>query len=194
MELEQIEQEIINCKKCSLYKTRKNPVVGHGLKNAQIMFVGEAPGFHEDEKGEPFIGAAGKILDEVLKSAKLSREDIYITNIIKCRPPKNRNPSKEEIKLCTPYLDKQIAIIKPKIICCLGNFSTKFIMEKYNLESKIKGITKIHGEVFEVSTFDDILKIIPMFHPAVATYDIRKLDLLKKDALVLYKLNNLTKP
>lgn len=176
-----ITKKIQKCKECDLYKTRRNPVVGEGSLNAKIMFIGEAPGFNEDKQGRPFVGQAGKILDKLLESINLKREKVYITNILKCRPPNNRNPTQEEIKSCTPYLNKQIEIIKPKIICCLGNFATDFIMKKFNLKDKIQGISKIHGKVFNASTLKGIIKIIPMYHPAVATYDSNMLKILKKD-------------
>jgi len=180
-EMETLTKEIQDCKKCDLNKTRKNPVVGEGSLNAKIMFIGEAPGFNEDKKGRPFVGQAGKILDELLESINLKREEVYITNVLKCRPPNNRNPIKEEIKSCAPYLSRQIEIIKPKIICCLGNFATDFIMKKFNLKDKIQGISKIHGEVFNASTLNGIIKIIPLYHPAVATYNSNMLGTLKKD-------------
>jgi len=145
------------------------------------MFIGEAPGFNEDKKGKPFVGQAGKIFDKLLSSIDLKREKIYITNILKCRPPNNRNPTQEEIKICSSYLDKQIGIIKPKVICCLGNFATGFIMKKFNLKEKIQGISKIHEKLFSTSTLNGVIKIIPMYHPAVATYDISKFNVLKKD-------------
>lgn len=183
--LQLIRQEILECKKCDLHKTRTNPVVGEGSLNAGIMFVGEAPGFNEDKQGKPFVGQAGKILDELLSSINLKREEIYIANILKCRPPNNRNPEAEEIKLCSPYLDKQIEIINPKIICCLGNFSTDYIFKKFGLKDKIQGISKIHGQVFQISTLEGNVKIIPLYHPAVATYDRSKLNILKKDFEIL---------
>ena len=149
------------------------------------MFVGEAPGLTEAKTGRPFCGAAGKILDELLESAGIKREDVYIANILKDRPPENRNPQKEEIAACAPYLDRQIAIIKPKIICTLGNFSTAYIMEKYGLKDQIQGISKIHGRVFELKGLFDTIKIIPLYHPAVATYNINMKEVLKKDFKVL---------
>ena len=176
-----LTQEILNCKKCELWKTRTNPVVGEGNLNAQIMFIGEAPGFNEDKQGRPFVGKAGKIFDELLSFVGLKREEIYITNILKCRPPGNKNPTKEEIKACTFYLDEQIRIIKPSVICCLGNFASSYILKKFGLSDKIQGISKIHGNVFNVSTLSGKIKIIPLYHPAVATYDIKMLGVLKKD-------------
>jgi len=191
-EVKMITQEIQNCKKCALHKTRINPVIGEGSYNAKIMFIGEAPGFNEDKQGKPFVGQAGKILDELLNSANLKREEIYIANILKCRPLQNRNPTKEEIKSCTPYLNKQIEIIKPKIICCLGNFATDFIMNKFDLKDKLQGISRIHGEIFNASTLNGVIKIIPLYHPAVATYNSNMLKVLKKDFEILkYNLNKL---
>ncbi|ADD07931.1 type-4 uracil-DNA glycosylase [Candidatus Aciduliprofundum boonei] len=161
--LEKIEKEIKECKKCPLYKTRKNAVPGEGGFQRRIMFVGEAPGRREDELGRPFVGAAGKFLDELLASIGLSRKDVYITNIVKCRPPGNRDPTDEEIKLCSPYLDRQIAIMKPRIICPLGRFSAKYILEKFGFE--MGKISKIQGKVFEGN-----ILILPMYHPAAALY------------------------
>ncbi len=161
--LERIEKEIRECKKCPLYKTRKNAVPGEGGFEKRIMFVGEAPGRREDELGRPFVGAAGKFLDELLASIGLSRKDVYITNIVKCRPPGNRDPTDEEIKSCSPYLDRQIAVMKPRIICPLGRFSAKYILEKFGFT--MDKISKIQGRVFE----GDIL-VLPMYHPAAALY------------------------
>jgi len=180
-ELQLLKEEILNCKKCSLWKTRNNPVLGEGSPDAHIMFIGEAPGFNEDKQGKPFVGQAGKIFDELLNSINLKREKIYITNILKCRPPNNRNPTQEEIKICSSYLNKQIDIIKPKVICCLGNFATDYILKKFDLKDKIQGISKIHGNAFNVSTLNGQIKIIPVYHPAVATYNMNMLNTLKKD-------------
>ena len=184
-EIKKLEEEVRACKKCELWKTRINPVIGEGSLDAEIIFIGEAPGFNEDKQGKPFVGQAGKIFDELLNSVDLKREEIYITNILKCRPPNNRNPTQEEIKVCSVYLDKQIEIIKPKIICCLGNFATSYMMKKFNLNDKIQGISKIHGKVFSVSTLSGSVKIIPLYHPAVATYNMNMLNTLKKDFEVL---------
>jgi len=180
-EIKKITKEILNCKKCDLYKTRTNPVIGEGSSEADIMFIGEAPGFNEDKQGKPFVGQAGKIFDELLNSINLKREKIYITNILKCKPPQNRNPAPEEIIACSNYLNKQIDIIKPKVICCLGNFATDYILKKFDLKDKIQGISKIHGNVFNVSTLNGQIKIIPLYHPAVATYNPNMLNILKKD-------------
>jgi len=182
-----LTQEILECKKCELWKTRTNPVVGEGSLNSRIMFIGEAPGFNEDKQGKLFVGQAGKIFDKLLNSISLKREEIYITNILKCHPPNNRNPTQEEIKVCSYYLNRQIDLIKPKIICCLGNFATDYILKKFDLKEKIQGISKIHAQIFNISTLTETIKVIPLYHPAVAVYDINKLDILKKDFEVLKK-------
>lgn len=169
MDLKSIINEVRNCKKCELWKNRNNPVVGDGNPNAKIMFIGEAPGYNEDRQGKPFVGAAGRVLDEMLSSIGLERNEVYITNIVKCKPPNNRNPFMEEIKKCSIYLDKQIEIIKPRLICTLGNFATSYILKKYGF--KPLSISKIHGELFEVKEFAGETKIIPLFHPAALIYN-----------------------
>jgi len=188
-EIEKLKKECIEfCKKSPLYKEGTFPVFGRGSLNAEIMLVGEAPGYNESITGKPFCGAAGKILDELLEYAALKREDIFITNIVKLRPPNNRNPTMDEINQFSHFLDKQMEIINPKIICCLGNFSTGYVMKKFNLKDKIQGISKIHGQVFNVSTLLGILKIVPLYHPAVVTYDANMRDVLKEDFKKLIKL------
>lgn len=179
--LEKIKSEVVNCTKCSLHKQRTNAVAGEGSSKADIMFIGEAPGYNEDQTGRPFCGKAGKILDELLDSIGIKRENIFITNIVKCRPPGNRNPTSEEINTCTPYLDRQIELIKPKIIGCLGNFATAYIMKRFGLKDKIQGVSKIHSKVFTLSTLLGPIKIIPLYHPAVATYNPNMKDVLLKD-------------
>ena len=183
-ELRLIKDEILDCKKCSLCKTRAYPVIGQGDHQAKIIFIGEAPGFNEDKTGFPFCGKAGEVLDDLLGSVNIKREDVYITNILKCRPPGNRNPKSEEIKACVTYLERQIKTIKPEIICTLGNFSTAYIFEKFSLKDRIQGISKIHGQVFNA----DDLKIISLYHPAVVTYNDNMREVLKKDFKVLKNL------
>ena len=190
-DLEKIKKEVLSCKKCPLCQERINhgyqSVIGEGNHQADIMLIGEAPGLNEAQTGRPFCGAAGKILDELLEEIGIKREEVYITNILKCRPPENRNPKKEEIESCTPYLDRQIEIIEPKIICPLGNFATGYLLEKYGLKEQIQGISKIHGKVFEVKSLFGTLKIIPLYHPAVATYNINMKETLREDFKVLRK-------
>jgi uracil-DNA glycosylase family 4 len=184
-EIAGIAKDIKACTRCELYKTRTNPVVGTGSLSARIVFVGEAPGYYEDMKGEPFVGKAGKVLDELLESIGLQRNDVYIANVLKCRPPKNRNPLPEEIQACTPYLDAQLALIQPAIIATLGNFSLAYIFDKFGLHAKKDKISKIHGKVFTVSTIAGVQKIVPLYHPAVATYNPNMKGTLLDDIKVL---------
>ncbi|MCF7871157.1 MAG: uracil-DNA glycosylase [Candidatus Omnitrophica bacterium] len=182
--LEKINSEIRVCRKCPLGDSCTNHVVGEGNSKADLLFVGEAPGKNEDLTGKPFCGKAGRVLDQLLKISGYKREDIYIANILKCRPPKNRNPKLEEIKLCTPYLVGQLEAIQPKIICCLGNFSVSFIMEKFGLSNKIQPIGKIHGKIF-IPPKMRLLKIMPLYHPASVTYNPNMFSILKKDFQML---------
>lgn len=185
-ELEEISKEVKSCKRCTLFKERTNPVFGAGSITSDIMFIGEAPGRNEDLQGLPFVGAAGKILDELLQSIDLKRKDVYIANILKCRPPGNRDPKNEEIKACTLYLDRQIEIIHPKIISTLGNFASKYIMESFGITTG--SISKIHGKVFTVSTLTVQARIVPLYHPAAAVYNPNLKGVLIKDFKVLDEL------
>ena len=185
--LEEIEQEIKKCKKCRLWKSRRNPVAGEGNEKARIMFVGEAPGRVEDETGKPFVGKAGQFLNEVLEANEIDRKDVYITNVVKCRPPNNRDPLPDEIAACSPYLEKQIDIIKPEIIATLGRFASSFILSLYGFNSL--PMASIHGKIFNVPLHG--IKIIILYHPAACIYnpklkkvfsdDIKKLAELKKN-------------
>lgn len=174
---------------CNLFKNAKNIVVGSGNKNADILFIGEAPGKKEDEIGVPFCGAAGKNLDKLLEKVKLKRENIYIANILKLRPPKNRDPTIEEIKLHTPWLLKQIKDMKPKIVCTLGNYATKFLLSYPNIElmKKQLGITQIHGKVQEIKIGKLSIKLLPLFHPAAIIYNRKLEPLWIKDMKVVKK-------
>jgi uracil-DNA glycosylase family 4 len=167
--MEEVTTEIAACRKCGLWKKRKNPVPGRGDLNADVMFIGEAPGYWEDRKGEPFVGAAGEILDKMLSKIGLSRDRVYIGNILKCRPPENRDPSASEIKTCAPYLDQQISIIRPKFIVTLGRHSTSYILSKCGLETE--GITRLHGRKYEVELLGFQALVIPMYHPAAVLYN-----------------------
>ena len=184
--LKTIRDQVVACQLCSLAKTRTLPVIGQGSHKAKIMFVGEAPGANEDQTGQPFCGRAGNILGELLESIGIKREGVYICNILKCRPPNNRAPLKSEIDACTPYLYEQIKSIKPKVICCLGNFSVRFIMEKFNLQNKIQGISRLRSQMFNGKN-DEVgeVKIVPMYHPAVATYNANMKGTLMEDFKVL---------
>ena len=184
-ELKSLEKEILSCKKCVLYKKRNFPVIGQGSFKAKIMFVGEAPGAKEDATGIPFCGRSGKFLDELLKSAGIDREKVYICNIIKCRPPQNRDPEEKEIKACSRFIKKQIEILSPKVICPLGRHSMRFIMEMSGFFEDSEVIGKIHGKVFKGKN-----TVIPFYHPAVALYNPNMKKVLKKDFKILKKYVN----
>lgn len=190
--LEDINTELFLLKKSPLYKYRKDnnylPVVGEGSLNASIMFVGEAPGRKEAETGRPFCGASGKLLDELLKTIKLSRESVYITNIVKDRPPENRDPTPEEKDLYAPYLDRQISIIKPTLVAALGRHSMEYVMRRFGLESKILPISQAHGKSFEVSAEHGKIIIVALYHPAVAIYNRKQKDTLIKDFKIIRKI------
>ena len=185
--LRKIKEEVIACQKCPLAEYRRKnkflPVVGEGSHWAKIMFIGEAPGLEEAKRGRPFCGRAGKVLDKLLAGAGIKREDVYITNVLKDRPPNNRDPKEEEIKACAPYLERQIKLIEPEIICTLGNYATKYIFLTYKNEEP-PGISKIHGKVFLSEKF----KILPLYHPAVAVYNSNMEAVLEKDFENLKKL------
>lgn len=158
-ELEALHQEVRQCTKCPLWQGRTLAVPGEGPPNAPVMFVGEAPGFHEDRQGRPFVGAAGAFLNELLASIGLKREDVYITNIIKCRPPGNRDPYMDEIEACSPYLDRQVALIRPKVIVTLGRYSLAHWLPNAK-------ISQAHGKPIRVGD----LVIFPIYHPAAALH------------------------
>ena len=187
--LKKIKDEVLDLKESPLYAERiKNgvfPVIGEGSHYAKIMFVGEAPGKNEAATGRPFCGMSGKLLDELLASAGIPRQDVYITNIVKDRPPSNRDPLPDEISVYGPFLDRQIEIIQPEVIATLGRFSMDYIMRKLGLESELKPISQMHGKVFEVETGYGKLKIIPLYHPAVAIYNRTTKDVLINDFQVL---------
>lgn len=183
--LKKIRDEVFELKESPLYKERvKNkvfPVIGEGSHNAKIMFIGEAPGKNEAATGRPFCGASGKVLDELLESAGIKRSDVYITNIVKDRPPFNRDPLPEEIAVYGPFLDRQIEIIQPKAIATLGRYAMKYIMEKFGLAEKVEAISKSHGKIFDAKTSYGNVKIVVLYHPAVAVYNAHTKDELKRD-------------
>lgn len=189
--LEEIEFNVVNLRSSPFYEDRLNnnyiPVIGEGSLDASIMFIGEAPGKNEALTGKPFCGASGRILDELLKSIKLPREGVYITNIMKDRPPQNRDPLPSEIEIYSPFLDRQIEIIKPKVIATLGRFSMKYIMDKFGLSNQLEPISQIHGSIFKVNTDLGELNIIPLYHPAVVVYNSKSKDELKADFKKLKK-------
>src|SRR5918911_4953465 len=168
--LERIADEIRGCPLCKLSRTRKNAVPGEGQLAAKIMFIGEAPGRSEDEKGKPFVGAAGRILDELLKKAGIERSQVFITNTVKCRPPNNRMPDDDEVAACKPYLDRQTALIKPKVICILGRTAYSSLLGG-------NSITANRGKMVERSGQKYFLTI----HPAAAIYNKSLLSVLEAD-------------
>lgn len=184
--LQDLAKSLHNCQRCKLAKLGRSQVVfGVGNPHASIMFVGEAPGANEDLKGEPFVGAAGKILNDLLQSANLSRDDIYIANVIKCRPPENRDPELDEVETCKPFLLQQIQLIRPKLVCTLGNWATQTLLER-----KV-GITKVKAQAFYMKDF----VLFPLLHPAAALHQGGLLDTLKADFKKLKEfLDRNTKP
>ena len=175
LSLPQFHEEIKDCKKCGLCQSRTHVVFGDGNPNADIVFVGEAPGLNEDLQAKPFVGAAGKLLSDLLKRIELDRNDVYIANVIKCRPPDNRNPQKVEIEACLPYLWKQIEIINPRVVCTLGNFAAQALLGK-----KV-AITKVRGQHFQVNNF----YVFPMLHPAAALHQWQLRKSVEEDFLNL---------
>ena len=154
--LAEIREELGDCKRCKLHRTRRTIVFGEGNEKATLMFIGEGPGYDEDVQGRPFVGRAGQLLTKIIESIHLSREEVYIANIVKCRPPQNRNPEADEIQSCNPFLTKQINAIRPKIICALGTFSAQTL-----LKTDIK-ITALRGKFYDLEG----IKVIPTYHPA----------------------------
>jgi DNA polymerase len=187
--LREIRDEVIALTASPLYEYRTtnnyHAVLGEGSHDANIMFVGEAPGRNEAEQGRPFCGRAGKLLDELLASIGIPRAEVYITNIVKDRPPENRDPTPEEIKLYAPFLDRQIEIIQPKAIATLGRFSMEYIMRKYGLDAELEPISRAHGKVYDASGLFGAIKIVPQYHPAAAIYTQSLVGTLKKDFQVL---------
>ena len=179
MSLADLCESLRNCQECRLAAGRTQVVFGSGNPDASIMFVGEAPGFHEDKQGVPFVGAAGKLLTELLESVGLSRSQIYIANVIKCRPPGNRDPESDEVETCKPFLFQQIRLIKPHLVCSMGNFATQTLLER-----KV-GITKVHGQSFGIIGISDLF---PLFHPAAALHNDRLRPLLQEDFQKLKRL------
>lgn len=184
-EWEKLIKEIVSCRKCSLYKSRKNPVPGEGPINAKVMFIGEAPGAKEDEEGRPFVGAAGKLLTELLESIGVDRRDVYITNIVKCRPPGNRDPSEEEINACLPYTLKQIKLIKPKAIVALGRHAARTLFRLAGLQWK--NMALMHGKIVEATISNVKLRLVATYHPAAALYYPKLRSVLEKDFTEIIK-------
>jgi uracil-DNA glycosylase len=173
--LDALRDEASTCTRCRLHESRTQVVFGNGNPSADLMFVGEAPGFHEDQQGVPFVGQAGKLLDRLLAGIGLSRTDVYVANVIKCRPPGNRDPQPDEIEQCEPYLFRQIELIKPKVVATLGNFATKL------LSGKPTGITRVHGVEQETTLGGARVLLYPLYHPAAALYTPAMLKVLEDD-------------
>ena len=169
-ELKQVAQEVAVCTKCKLYHSRKLAVAGEGPTNASIMFIGEGPGFHENEQGRPFVGAAGRLLEELLDTIGMQRSQVFITNIVKCRPPGNRDPEPEEIQACDSYLERQIQAINPRVIVTLGRYS----MGKFMPNAKI---SVIHGQAMRIKG----RLIVAMYHPAAALHQRSLLSVIQDD-------------
>ncbi len=188
-QLAELERTAKDCTKCSLSETRKNVVFGTGDADARVVLIGEAPGLNEDVQGIPFCGKAGSVLNRLLLSIKLNRNSVYIANILKCRPPNNRDPLPEEIACCRTYLEKQLAIIDPVVIGCLGRFALRFILDLYSIPCT-ESISRVHGKVFSQEGEDlfNSRKIVALYHPAVATYNPNAFDLLKEDFAAISSL------
>jgi len=180
--LDALREEVECCSRCALGSTRTRAVFGEGDPGADLMFVGEAPGYHEDQQGRPFVGQAGRLLEQLLASIGMTREQVYIANVLKSRPPNNRDPQPEEIEACRPYLFRQIEIIRPKVICTLGNFATKL------LTGDPTGITKVHGRPRATEIAGHSLYLYPIFHPAAALYTPAMRTTLEEDVSRLPEL------
>ena len=173
--LREYAEQTASCTKCALAEGRTQVVFGAGSPHADLMFVGEAPGFHEDQQGVPFVGQAGKLLDKLLAGIGLTRADVFVVNVLKCRPPGNRDPLQEEIASCEPHLFRQIELIEPKLVATLGNFATKL------LSGRPAGITRVHGQEQEVTLGARTVQLYPLYHPAAALYTPSMLKVLEED-------------
>jgi uracil-DNA glycosylase family 4 len=169
------EDSVAGCTRCRLAEGRTQVVFGSGSPTADLMFVGEAPGFHEDKQGVPFVGQAGKLLDKLLAGIGLLRSDVYVANVLKCRPPGNRDPQPDEIEACEGHLFRQIELIEPKVVATLGNFATKL------LSGRPLGITRVHGQEQEVKLGGRRVLLYPIYHPAAALYTPAMLKVLESD-------------
>lgn len=187
--MKQIRDEVLALTSSPLYQYRTVhtylPVIGEGDHDAKIMFIGEAPGRNEAQTGRPFVGAAGKILDSLLAGIGIPRRKVYIGNIVKDRPPENRDPLPEEIEIYGPFLDRQIDIIQPAVIVTLGRYSMQYIMRKFDLEFDIEPISRAHGKIYNANASYGPIHIIPQYHPAAAIYNRELLDTLKEDFKVI---------
>ena len=167
--------EVVDCVRCPLHQTRTQVVLGSGDPNADVLFVGEAPGYHEDKNGVPFVGAAGKLLDKLLAGIGMTRDDVFVANVLKCRPPGNRDPQAAEIAACEGHLFRQVGLIQPKLICTLGNFATKLI------SGRSDGISRVHGHELPIEVGGHPVVLYPLYHPAAALYMPSMLATLEAD-------------
>jgi uracil-DNA glycosylase family 4 len=174
-ELDAYAAQTAACTRCRLSEGRTQVVFGNGDPSADLMFVGEAPGFHEDQQGMPFVGQAGKLLDQLLAGIGLSRDMVFVANVLKCRPPGNRDPMPDEIEACESHLFRQVELIQPKVVATLGNFSTKL------LSGKQLGITRVHGQEQQVTLGGRSVLLYPLYHPAAALYTPAMLKVLQED-------------
>jgi len=190
-EMKKIKDEIIGLTVSPLYKYRTEngffPVIGEGSHNAKIIMVGEAPGRNEAKTGRPFCGAAGKVLDTLLLHIGIPRKDIYITNIVKDRPPENRDPTAKEIEVYGPFLDRQIELIKPQVVVTLGRYAMTYIMKKFNLDLELEPIGKAHGKAYKAKSSYGDINIAVLYHPCVAVYNPNNIENLKIDMQILKK-------
>jgi len=181
-----VARRVAMCRRCELWRTRTNTVPGEGSLRPRIVFIGEAPGRNEDLQGRPFVGAAGKLLTELLEGIGLTRGDVYITNVLKCRPPGNRDPLPEEVESCTPYLDEQLRAMRPPIIVTLGRFSTSYVLARAGLP--FTSMARVRGKVFQVELLGFKTSLLPTYHPAAALYYPRLKEDLDRDFRKLAEL------
>lgn len=184
--MRQLYLEVQRCRRCSLWERRKNPVLGEGDLDAKIFLIGEAPGRREDETGRPFAGVAGQLLDDLLKGIGLCRSDVYIGNVIKCRPPGNRPPRVEEVEACSPYLERQLSILRPGVIVPMGNTANHYLMTRFGLSRR--DIGEVHGNPFRVEAPWGEVILFPSYHPASALYMKRLEDVLRRDFELLRRI------
>jgi len=183
--LAEVAEEVARCRKCRLWSSRTNPVPGHGNQDSDVMFIGEAPGYNEDLEGKPFVGAAGKFLDQLLGIAGLRRGDVFITNVLKCRPPGNRDPLPDEVEACSPYLDRQISIIRPKLVVCLGRHSASYVLSRSGVRVRSRSggtsISAVRGQVFKARFEGLAFLVMPTYHPAAGLYNPKLKEILMED-------------
>jgi len=197
-QLRAIRDAVVNLTDSPLYEYRRSngyfPVIGQGDHYADIMFIGEAPGKNEAETGRPFCGASGRVLDELLASIELKREDVYVTNILKDRPPNNRDPLKNEIELYAPFLEQQLDIIQPKVIATLGRFSMEFILRRFGAFQTNSRISQLHGTIIKVRAGYGRASVVPLFHPAAALYNASQRATMEQDFQILTKFDAPAQP